>query len=318
MDFIGMTMVKNEEDIIEQFVRHNLTYFKKLYVFDHASSDNTVDILQKLAAEGLPVVLVYDHASTYVGYAQAEVMTSMLRMAMHENGAAIYFPVDADEFLYLNVDTEELRRQFVSFEGNVAINVPLLSMAFPGDADDQLFSDAPKSFGLLERWSKTVGRSVKVVVKISDPSVVDQLQLGQGNHNVYTNAVMIPKNKECDALRYIHVPVRSPEQAFRKFVCGWFSNVQKFGKDTAMATHWKNAFNLICEEDGYANKELAFMLNNLYTGPVDIENDFETVDARSIFKYELSYGDLRKKGFSVVLRNVESDFDVMYKKLPKS
>jgi hypothetical protein len=191
-------------------------------------------------------------------------------------------------------------------------------MAFPDDADDQLFSDAPKSFGLLERWGKTVGRSVKVVAKISDPSVVDQLQLGQGNHNLYVNAVMVPKNKDCDALRYIHVPVRSPEQAFRKFVCGWFSNVQKFGKDTAMATHWKNAFNLICEEDGYANRELAFMLNNLYTGPVDIENDFEKVDAKSIFKYELTYGDLRKKGFSVVLRNIESDFDVMHKKLPKS
>jgi len=315
MDFIGLTMVKNEEDIIEQFVRHNLNYFKKLYVFDHSSCDNTVKILTQLAGEGLPIVLVYDTTKSFVGYAQAEIMSSVLRLAIRENGAAAYFPIDADEFLYLNVSVEELKRQYEAIPGNAILNVPLLSMAFPPEAGDELFVDAPKSFGLLERWGKNTGLDVKLVVKIVDPAIADQLMLAQGNHNAHLNGFRVQKDYSCDALRYIHVPVRSPEQAFRKFVCGWMSNVQKFGRNSGFASHWKVAFDLICDEDAYANTKLAHMLNTVYTGPVSIENDFEPVDARSIFKYELAYRDLRKKGLSVILRNIESDFDSLFMKM---
>src|SRR5271156_2588572 len=112
MDFIAFTMVKNEEDIIEQFVRHNLSSFKKIYIFDHYSSDNTVNILNQLRAEGLPVVQVYDHAKVFSsGYAQAEIMSSMMRLAIQENGPGVYFPIDADEFLHFNVSLDELNGQ---------------------------------------------------------------------------------------------------------------------------------------------------------------------------------------------------------------
>jgi hypothetical protein len=315
MDFIGLTMVKNEEDIIEQFVRHNLQYFKKLYVFDHSSCDNTVPILTKLAGEGLPIVMVYDPQKFFVGYAQAEVMTSVLRLAIRDNGPAAYFPIDADEFLYLKTDVEELRQQIAALPGNAIMNVPLLSMAFPPEAGEELFVDAPKSFSLLEKWDKNTGLDVKLVVKVVDPAIGDQLMLAQGNHNAHLNGIKIQKDYSCDALRYIHVPVRSPEQAFRKFVCGWLSNVQKFGRNSGYASHWKIAFDKICEEDAYANTALAHMLNSIYTGPVNIENDFEPVDTQSLFKYELAYRDMRKKGLSVILRNIEADFDSLFAKM---
>jgi len=321
MDFIGLTMVKNEEDIIEQFVRHNLAYFKKIYVFDHSSSDNTVKILNQLCAEGLPIVQVFDHSKSFsIGYAQTEIMTSILRLAIQDNGAAVYFPIDADEFMYPNVSADELKRQIDILAPNTALNIPWLAMAFPDNADERLFSDAPKSFELLERWRDNPPHDNprdKMAIKVTNPEIGNQLTLMQGNHNVLSNGAWVQKDYSCDSIRYIHVPVRSPEQAFRKFVCGWLSNVQKFGRNSGFGIHWKNAFDLICEDDGHVSTHLAYLLNCIYTDPAEIDKDFEMVDAKSIFKYELAYGDMRKKGLGVILRNVESDFETLFTKLPQ-
>ena len=48
-------MVRNESDVIETFIRHNLTLLNELHVVDHNSSDNTREILTLLKQEGLPI-----------------------------------------------------------------------------------------------------------------------------------------------------------------------------------------------------------------------------------------------------------------------
>ena len=41
MKIIAITMVKNEMDVIESFVRHTLTFADELIVCEHRSSDAT-------------------------------------------------------------------------------------------------------------------------------------------------------------------------------------------------------------------------------------------------------------------------------------
>ena len=48
---VGLSMVRNESDIIETFIRHNLTLLNELHVVDHNSSDNTREILTLLKQE---------------------------------------------------------------------------------------------------------------------------------------------------------------------------------------------------------------------------------------------------------------------------
>ena len=43
-----VSMVRNEADVIESFVRHNLQVADALYIIDHASTDGTGEILQQL------------------------------------------------------------------------------------------------------------------------------------------------------------------------------------------------------------------------------------------------------------------------------
>lgn len=307
MKMIGFTMVRNEEDIIEQFVRHNLQYFDRLYVFDHGSIDCTQAILKSLQEEGLPVISVNGNFDSVIGYAQSEIMTAIFRFAVRENGAAIYFPIDADEFLHPKNNMDEFR-QVVEKSDSYLFPVPWLHMPVLPDYDQSAFADVPKSLGRLERWETPEHRYSKVVIKITDAGMASRMTVSQGSHNLYFDGNIAEKDTRHDVLRYIHVPVRSPKQAFTKVVCGWLSNVQKFGANTNVAWHWNRAFNLICDDGlGPSDSQLAHLLSDFYA-----EHSpgctYESVDGNKLFSYELAYQHLRKSGFGVILKNIESDF----------
>jgi tetratricopeptide (TPR) repeat protein len=307
MKLIGFTMVRNEEDIIEQFVRHNLQHFDKLYVFDHGSIDCTEAILKALGAEGLAVIPVHGNFDAMVGYAQSEIMTTLFRYAVQENGAAIYFPIDADEFLHPKQDMNAFR-EVVENSSSSLFPIPWLNMPILPGFDDAAFADVPKSLPQLECWSTPEHRYSKVAVKITDVNMAKRMTISQGSHNLYIDREMVEKDTRHDLLRYIHVPVRSAKQAFTKVVCGWLSNVQRFGVNTNIAWHWQRAFNLICD-DGYgpANRELAELLSDFYAEHSP-GSTYETLDASPLFTYRLAYADKRKEGFGVILKNIESDF----------
>lgn len=307
MKLIGFTMVRNEEDIIEQFVRHNVQHFDKLYVFDHGSIDCTEAILKSLAGEGLPVISVQGNFDSMVGYAQSEIMTTLFRYAVQENGPAIYFPIDADEFLHPKHDMDAFRQQVENSTSSL-FPVPWLNMPILPGFDDTAYADVPKSLPQIECWATPEHRYSKVVIKITDVSIAKRMTISQGSHNLYLDREMVEKDTSHDLLRYIHVPVRSPKQAFTKVVCGWLSNVQRFGVNTNIAWHWQRAFNLICN-DGYgpSHKELAQLLSDFYAEHSPGAT-YEPVDATSLFSYRLAYADKRKEGFGVILKNIESDF----------
>jgi len=50
---LGAAHVRNEADIVEAFVRHNLVLLDGIAIVDHASVDATPDILRVLKDEGL-------------------------------------------------------------------------------------------------------------------------------------------------------------------------------------------------------------------------------------------------------------------------
>ena len=52
---VSVSMVKNEADVIESFVRHACTFVDEMYICDHKSTDGTLEILKSLQSEGLPI-----------------------------------------------------------------------------------------------------------------------------------------------------------------------------------------------------------------------------------------------------------------------
>src|SRR5437660_1850641 len=95
MYFAGIAMVRNEADIVEAFVRHNLAVLDRLAVIDHGSVDGTAAILEALVGEGLPLSVARNEDDAQ---RQSDVLTELAR-AEFASGTDVVFPLDADEFL---------------------------------------------------------------------------------------------------------------------------------------------------------------------------------------------------------------------------
>ena len=96
MHLAAVSMVRSEWDIIESFVRHNATFFDRLYILDHRSTDTTPDILRRLADDGLPLVLSREG---YGIFYQGPTMTQLIKRACDDHPWDFIIPLDGDEFL---------------------------------------------------------------------------------------------------------------------------------------------------------------------------------------------------------------------------
>jgi glycosyltransferase involved in cell wall biosynthesis len=88
----GIAMVRDEEDVIEDTVRHMAGQVDRLVIADNLSTDGTRAILDRLATE-LPLTVLDDLDPGY--YQSAK--TSALANVAANNGATWVCPFDADE-----------------------------------------------------------------------------------------------------------------------------------------------------------------------------------------------------------------------------
>ena len=87
--------VRNEEDILEASIRHNLAAVDSLLVLDHASDDATPAILAALVAEGLPIELQREES---LGLPQPGTAKRCADRLLGR-GADVCIPLAADAFL---------------------------------------------------------------------------------------------------------------------------------------------------------------------------------------------------------------------------
>ena len=97
MNVIAVACVRDESDIIEAFVRHNLAHVTRLIVLDNGSGDGTLEILNSLKEEGLHLDILHDPSP---GKYLSQRMTRLMREhAIGRHEADWVLPLDADEFV---------------------------------------------------------------------------------------------------------------------------------------------------------------------------------------------------------------------------
>lgn len=61
MKVVSFTMVNNESEIIESFIRYNYNFVDEMVVIDNGCTDNTVEILHNLIHEGYKITILMSH-----------------------------------------------------------------------------------------------------------------------------------------------------------------------------------------------------------------------------------------------------------------
>ena len=81
---VGISIIKNEEDVLETFIRHNLNYLDFLVLADNGSTDNSRKIINKLIQEGFKLCVIDDYK---MAHNQNNKMTNFYRRV-----ATLLFP----------------------------------------------------------------------------------------------------------------------------------------------------------------------------------------------------------------------------------
>lgn len=281
MRVIGVSMVRNEADIIEAFVRHHIGLLDELVVIDHGSTDATRRILAQLQSEGLPLVLA---ETPGLANRQALVLTSAIRAAARRSSADFVFALDADEFLRADRDT--LRSALVQAPRDGASSIRWLTY---------LTDLGSPSLHPLERARSRVGEHIDRYVKVAVGGELAQSEgwmLAPGNHAaVRTGAgrlAEIPARPLAE-LRLAHLPFRSVPQLVLKVVQGWLGTRMQEGAGAtsgSINSHWRRLFEHYIAGGEFFPEDLHKLTLTTYIGA-------QTIDAHALIDDPLPAPPLR-------------------------
>ena len=202
----AISMVKNECDIIELFIKINARVFDHIFVVDHSSSDGTHEILKALVGEGYPLTIGrYEK----LDFEQAGVLTRLARDLAASKAFDYIVPLDADEFVYCPQGTfaEILRAEMPpSGCGQMAWKtyVPIIGRYF--------HSRAP----LYENFRMRVREPRQFYKVVIDGELAKSCEIPVGNHRVLRGGQIVPTAPLSCLVQ--HAPIRSAEQLIMKTI----------------------------------------------------------------------------------------------------
>ncbi|WP_256369254.1 sulfotransferase [Ruegeria sp. HKCCA6837] len=220
MKSIAISMVKNERDIIEPFLRHNHRFFDALFVIDNGSVDGTREIIHECARD-LGNVVFCDRPE--FAYHQGSFISKATRFIQSTYRAEFITFLDADEFLEVR-GRAELETAYSkipkSATGKIRWKTFLPEPAIlDGDHDDPLKAIKLRRRRELPQYFKSVYRA---------GGSTSEIVVGQGAHSIFdpTSGAEVPSIDLTD-IGLIHIPIRSADQLTSKALVGWIANAAR-------------------------------------------------------------------------------------------
>ena len=237
MKLVAVSIVKNEADIIEAFVRHTRAWVDLHLVFDHDSTDGTREILAALAREGLPVVLFTDDALANLQHVRSN---HLARLAFTEHQADWVLPLDADEFI-CGLNRSALEAALGTPESQPATWE--MRNYVPSDADDLR---EPNPVLRLRHRRPAASSTVKLIIPRGiglDPGVA----AGKGNHVLYRGPVALPSRALADGW-LAHFSLRSPHQQALRVLTAELQKLARGQAHAGLDVHYRLGFQLLAED----------------------------------------------------------------------
>ena len=288
MKLFGFAMVKNECDIIEQFVRVNLRVLDELHIIDDGSNDGTNDILSKLKTEGLNVT-VYYHRQQDVQQ-QSYLMTSLLRMTSNA-GWDHAFLLDGDEFLLNSRD--ELEADLVA---HCRDHFGLLGWrTFVPHRERAQDCAGIDLSGFAPRRQERIEISKVVIPR---HLLSEHVQVSVGNHFAVTSQHFSQTHRRLES-RLGHVPIRSIDQLVNKAVIGAHLMNIKQNRLKGETTHWETMAKAIrAKRFRLTFSDLQEFAYGFPGDPLPVESSNIDVDGPGLVSQESLYSDLARINIS--------------------
>ena len=217
LNTISISMVRNEQDIIEPFLRYHSRLFDLMFVLDNRSNDDTRRIILSVARELGNIVLcdIPDKAQN-----QSENMTRALHHAQAAAFAEYVFFLDADEFVSAG-NKEDLARSLAPLLPG-AIGLMPWKTFVPDPAIDEESTPDPLLRLKYQRRNEDP-QSYKAVYR-AHGGIDTSVWVTQGNHKLRDGFGRSLPSCKLDDLPLLHFPLRSVEQLTAKGVLSWAAN----------------------------------------------------------------------------------------------
>jgi len=246
MATFGISMVRDEADVIAGTLQHMADEVDHLIVADNLSTDGTRDLLADLARQ-LPLTLVDDQVP---GYYQSFKMSALADRAAAA-GATWVVPFDADE-LWLS-RFGRVREVLAELEHPVAAAELTNHLRTAIDLDD------PDPFVSMV-WRQRDPAPLRKVAFRWEPGAV----IAQGNHDVHLPG----GTSRVECLQVRHFPYRSAQQFTRKALNGAAAYRAAAGLSEQDGAHWR-AYGEIAEREGPDRLADVFREHFWYLSPTD-------------------------------------------------
>lgn len=262
MKLVGIGTVKNEADIIESFVRHNLGRLDSLVLIDDGSVDGTREILFSLEAEGLNLVTLEWNGSA--GQKQSDKLSELLLVLASRMSFDWVFPLDADEAI--DCEGRAALENALQKVGQGCVGILPWRSYVPTAADDWAQTNPLRR--IVNRKAQETPQFYKVAIPKSQMTPMP-IVIASGNHTARrTASVKQLSMTVLEDVALAHFPVRAPDQLVSKVICGWFAMLAEGYGRPSRAFHWRDMYAQFVR-DGLPTTGEIERLARCYSGQTD-------------------------------------------------
>lgn len=238
MKIVGVVRVLNEDDIIESVIRHHLAQLDYVIALDDGSNDHTIEIIEALKNEGLPVELL---KSRCVISDESNRNTFLFQRAKNVHSANWVVFFDADEFIDARLAKGGLREYLGSLPADWdGIYVPLVNyIAAASDNAAELV--VPKRMVWRHKHPPAI---YKLIVRTRH-----NVSVSAGNHNAWSSEKKLEIHRQENVL-FAHFYRRSDWHELYKSVIGRLKVLAAGQRELSKGTscHYIQNFNAILEK----------------------------------------------------------------------